>query len=221
MANGIPLGMGCGSSAAAAWQPSPGGAFRPSLDGVPTAFSKRLAVWKATLTMLLPAGWEVLWLPHVRAGGVHVARVVPSPEWRAIVVLPAEPLATSKARAVLPSSYSSKDVVANLQSLGLLGLAFTERRGDLLRIAMRDRIHQPYRAPICTLLPRLQPLAGNHGILGVALSGAGPAVLVIVSGEEKIAEASAAIRDAVEACEMPELMLCRFESVGANYSFFH
>lgn len=221
MANGIPLGMGCGSSAAG------------RLAAIAMAVHFGRLGWSSDRILEEACGLEghpdnaaACWLggfviAACEAGGVHVARVVPSPEWRAIVVLPAEPLATSKARAVLPSSYSSKDVVANLQSLGLLGLAFTERRGDLLRIAMRDRIHQPYRAPICTLLPRLQPLAGNHGILGVALSGAGPAVLVIVSGEEKIAEASAAIRDAVEACEMPELMLCRFESVGANYSFFH
>ncbi len=105
---------------------------------------------------------------------MHVARVEPPAEWRAIVVLPAEPLATSKARAVLPASYAREDVVANIQSAALLGLAFAQARGDLLRIAMRDRIHQPYRAAICPLLPPLLPLAGEHGILGVALSGAGP-----------------------------------------------
>ena len=65
-------------------------------------------------------------------------------------------------------------MVANLQSVALLGLAFAQGRGDLLRLAMSDRIHQPYRAPICPLLPLLLPLVGEHGILGVALSGAGP-----------------------------------------------
>ncbi len=111
---------------------------------------------------------------------VHAARVVPPEEWRAIVVFPAEPLATSKARAVLPASYPLEDVVANMQSVALLGLAFAQARGDLLRLAMSDRIHQPYRARICPLLPLLLPLVGKHGILGAALSGAGPAVLVIV-----------------------------------------
>ena len=100
---------------------------------------------------------------------------------------PAEPLSTSKARAVLPASYPLEDVVANLQSVAVLALAFAQGRGDLLRLAMRDRIHQPYRAPICPLLPLLLPLVGEHGILGVALSGAGPAVLVIVDGEESLA----------------------------------
>ena len=125
---------------------------------------------------------------------VHLARVVPPPEWRAIVVLPPDSLATSKARAVLPESYCRADAVANIQAVSLLGLAFAQARGDLLRAAMQDRIHQPYRAPICPMLPRLLPLAGAHGILGVALSGAGPAVLVIVRGEDELEGASAAMK---------------------------
>ena len=93
---------------------------------------------------------------------VHVARVTPPAQWRAIVVLPAEPLATSKARAVLPASYTRDDVIANLQSVSLLGLAFAQARGDLLRVAMCDRIHQPYRAAICPMLPR-SPASGGPG----------------------------------------------------------
>ena len=66
---------------------------------------------------------------------VHVARVAPPAEWRAIVVLPAEPLATSEARAALPATYSRADAVANIQSVALLGLAFAQNRPDLLRMA--------------------------------------------------------------------------------------
>ena len=44
---------------------------------------------------------------------------------------------------------------------------------------MQDRIHQPYRMKACPLLPLLLPLTENPGVLGVALSGAGPSVLII------------------------------------------
>ena len=112
---------------------------------------------------------------------MRVAQVAPPAEWRAIVVLPAEPLATSKARAVLPASLSARAMWWRIFSRWRCsGLAFAQGAGDLLRTAMSDRIHQPYRAPICPLLPLLLPLVGEHGILGAALSGAGPAVLVIV-----------------------------------------
>src|SRR6185312_2952407 len=151
---------------------------------------------------------------------VRVARVTPPPEWRAIVVLPPESLATSTARAVLPSNYPSSDVVANLQAVLMLGIAFAQRRGDLLRTAMQDRIHQPYRAQICRLLPCLLPLAGKDGILGVALSGAGPAVLVIVASENEIDRASRAILDAIhlDTVRRPLLLACSFVDSGAETS---
>jgi len=103
--------------------------------------------------------------------------------------MPSASLATEKARALLPASYSREDVVANIQSTALLVAAFAQGRGDLLRTAMQDRIHQPYRMKACPLLPLLLPLADDLAnlnpkimspkILGIALSGAGPSVLII------------------------------------------
>jgi homoserine kinase len=81
---------------------------------------------------------------------------------------------------------------------------------------MRDRIHQPYRAPICPLLPILLPLVGEYGILGVALSGAGPAVLVIVDEEEGLADATKAVQKAAENRMGMELLICRFSQAGAS-----
>jgi homoserine kinase len=127
-------------------------------------------------------------------------------------------LATSTARAVLPTDYSMADVVSNIQSVALLGLAFAQGRADLLPIAMRDRVHQPYRAEICQLLPRLLPLAGKHGILGAALSGAGPAMLVIVESEAKLEDASAAIRRELEGLPEHELLVSSFERNGFGQS---
>ncbi|MGH9589086.1 MAG: homoserine kinase, partial [Terracidiphilus sp.] len=147
---------------------------------------------------------------------VRVAQVDAPERWRAIVVLPARPLATSEARAVLPAAYPREDVVANIQAAALLGLAFAQERADFLRVAMSDRIHQPYRAPFCPLLEPLLRLVGASGVLGVALSGAGPAVLVVVEDESSVADASEAIRRAVQPAQAPELVICRFLPAGAN-----
>jgi homoserine kinase len=219
MKNEIPLGMGCGSSAAG------------RLAGVALAvhfgrlgWSSEQILEEASALEGHPDNAAACWLGGcvIAAGegrSVHVARVAPPEEWRPIVVLPTEPLATSKARAMLPDCYSRADVVANIQSVALLGLAFSQARGDLLRIAMQDRIHQPYRAPITPYLPRLLPLAGEHGILGAALSGAGPSVFVIVGSEENLPEAEAAIRASLEGLTEPEVKLCRFEQAGAREFF--
>ncbi len=48
-----------------------------------------------------------------------------------------------------------------------------------MQLATRDRLHQPYRAQLCPLLPALLPLAGSHGVMSVTLSGAGPAVMLL------------------------------------------
>jgi homoserine kinase len=216
MANGIPLGMGLGSSAAGRLAAVAMAVHFGRLD-----WSSDRILEAACALEGHPDNAAACWLGGfvIAAGdgqGVHAARVTPPADWRPIVVLPQEPLATSKARTVLPASYSRADVVSNLQSVGLLGLAFAQARADLLRFAMHDRIHQPYRAVICPLLDRLLPLAGSHGILGAALSGAGPAVLAIVDGEAALGTASAAIREALEGAQPAELLTCHFERRSAS-----
>jgi len=218
MQNEIPLGMGCGSSAAGRLA-----AIALAVHFGSLGWDDERIIAEASALEGHPDNAAACWLGGFVAAssnskGVHVARVVPPIEWRAIVVLPEKPLATSKARAVLPLTYERADVVANLQSVAMLGLAFAQGRGDLLQAAMSDRIHQPYRAAICPQLPRLLPLAGSHGVTGVALSGAGPAVLVVVDGEQSVAKASAAILAALEGMSAPELLTCCFEPKGAMLS---
>jgi len=219
MENGIPLGMGCGSSAAG----------RLAAIALASHFGKLGWTSEEILSEACaqeghPDNAAACWLGGMVVAAcegrqVHVARVDPPANWKAMVVLPGDPLPTSKARAVLPASYSRADAVANIQATSLLGLAFAQSRGDLLRPAMADRLHQPYRAEICPLLPRLLPLAGSDGILGVALSGAGPSVLLILAGEEAAPGAKKAVQDALANEAEVEILVAGFESAGACASF--
>jgi homoserine kinase len=86
----------------------------------------------------------------------------------------------------------------------LLVAAFAQNRGDLLRTAMVDRIHQPYRSEACPLLPLLLPLSEHPGVLGVALSGAGPSVLLVIE-RETAAAIRAAIRERAGDIEVIEI----------------
>jgi homoserine kinase len=216
MQNQIPLGMGCGSSAAGRLA-----AIALANHFGQLGLSAEAVLDEAYMLEGHPDNVAACWLGGFVASicegrRVYPVHVSPPQDWRVIVALPAEPLPTSVARSVLPASYWLQDVVQNLQSLSLLGLAFERGRGDLLRLAMQDKIHQPYRAAICPLLPLLLPLAGEHGILAASLSGAGPSVLTIVDNESSVTGAEAAIRRALGTQENVELLLSRFISLGAK-----
>ncbi len=220
MENGIPLAMGCGSSAAGRLA-----AIAMAVHFGGLGWDTARILYEAYLLEGHPDNVAACWLGGFVAAAcdgakVHVARVVPPEDWRAIVVFPVDPLPTSKARAVLPANYSLADVVASIQSVSMLGLAFAQARKDLLGVAMKDRIHQPYRAPICTLLPQILPLVNGEGILGAALSGAGPAVLVIVESEAALEAASDAIREAVGDSQPVRLHLCSFVHSGTSQDAF-
>jgi homoserine kinase len=179
--NEIPLGMGCGSSAAALLA---GVILASHFGGL--GWTDQQILEEACRREGHPDNVAACWLGGMTAssssndGSVITATYGKNLKWKLMLALPPVSLSTSKARAMLPDTYSRADAVANVQNTALLVSAFALDRPDLLRTAMQDCIHQPYRAVACPLLPLLLPLAGHPGIYGVALSGAGPSVLLIV-----------------------------------------
>jgi homoserine kinase len=100
----------------------------------------------------------------------------------------------------------------------LLLAAFSEGRRDWLAAALADRIHQPYRAPLCPLLPALQQLTSSKGVLGVALSGAGPSVLIFLGPKTKVNETGRRVQDHLRGHGLDaELIETRIASKGAGF----
>jgi homoserine kinase len=180
--NEIPLGMGCGSSAAAL------------LAGVLLATHFGNLKWTNQQVLeeacrreghpdnVAACCFGGMTASVVTKEGLVTATCGQDLTWNLLLALPPVSLSTKKARAVLPAHYSREDAVANIQATALLVAAFAHGRGDLLHTAMQDRLHQPYRMRVCPLLALLLPLAGRSddpAVLGVALSGAGPSVLLI------------------------------------------
>src|SRR5215510_5051293 len=99
-------------------------------------------------------------------------------EVRVVLCIPEVEMETAKMRAVLPQMVTRHDAIYNLQRAALLQAVLSERRFDLLSEALRDRLHQPHRAPLAPGLSdvlKLNDETREHpGLLGVAMSGAGP-----------------------------------------------
>ena len=194
--NDIPIGKGCGSSAAARLAGIAlavhFGRLRWTDAQIIGEASRRehhpdnaSACWMGGLTIARMAG-----LTGEDEAEAEVACIRPRGKWPLLLAVPDESLSTKEARLVLPAQYSRADAVLNVQNSMLLLAAFTQGRPDLLASALEDRIHQPYRAPLCPLLPCLQELKGKDGILGAALSGAGPSVLMFLTPRSNNARAA-------------------------------
>jgi len=82
---------------------------------------------------------------------------------------------------VLPQSVPRADAVHNLQRSTLFVAALEDRRYELLWDAMQDRLHQAARQALIPGLAEVLALPRMPGLLGVALSGAGPSVIALAT----------------------------------------
>jgi len=110
-------------------------------------------------------------------------------EWpahiRVVVVSPHSQLPTHVARAALPRTVTRKDAVHNLQRTAIFTAAIAQQHYDLLWEAMRDRLHQPHRESLVPGLAEALALPRTEGLLGIALSGAGPSIVALVNDNEE------------------------------------
>ncbi len=195
--NEIPLGMGCGSSAAALLAgvvlADHFGDLRMGDAGI-VAEASRIEGHPDNVAACWYGGFTV---SAQEGDTVQVATFAGDPGWEMLLAVQASSLATTKARAMLPESYAKADAIFNVQRASLLVAAFAQGRLELLATAMQDRMHQPYRTEACPLLKMLLPLAGEPEIAGVALSGAGPSVLVFLAAETTLLEAETRLQTLV------------------------
>ena len=120
------------------------------------------------------------------------------PDWQFLALVPDFTLPTTIAREVLPTEYTRSDAVYNIAHGAMVLKALELGDEKLLRNAMQDRIHQPYRK---SMIPDYEKIEGLIRTTGAAfcLSGAGPTLLCITRDpglEEKLAKKMPAITTA-------------------------
>ncbi len=188
--NRIPLGRGLGSSAAA-WVGGLLGAN--ALLGAPLdrpALLTLAARGEGHPDNVAAALYGGMTVSCATASGViAVSLPVPSSlSW--VVLIPQLTCSTAEARAVLPASVPRADAVFNVQRVALMLASLQVLQTDLLRTAMEDRLHEPYRLRLFPWMPAVASAAREAGALGCVLSGAGPSLLALVTeGAARVADA--------------------------------
>jgi homoserine kinase len=219
--NEFPIGKGLGSSAAA------------RLAGIAMAVHFGRLRWnssriiaEASIREHHPDNAAACWMGGVTVARMcgeneaQVARFVPKGKWPLLLAIPDEELPTEKARSVLPHEYSRADTVANIQNSMLLLAALFQGDRKLLACSLEDRIHQPYRAELCPLLPALQDLPEEDGVLGTALSGAGPSVLMFLDPKARLEKTKARVDGRLKGRGLKaELVVTSIAKRGGEMSF--
>jgi len=112
------------------------------------------------------------------------------PDWEFLALVPDFTLPTTVARQALPTEYDRADAVYNIAHGALVLKALELGDEKLLRNAMQDRIHQPYRKKMIPDYDKIESLIRTTGA-AFCLSGAGPTLLCITRNpglEEKLAK---------------------------------
>ncbi len=101
-------------------------------------------------------------------------------DWHITVGIPDYELATNVARSVLPESYSLEDAKFNARKYAMLVHAIDTKDAELMKASMDDRLHQPYRERLVPGFKEIkEALKHEEDVLGVVISGAGPAIIII------------------------------------------
>ena len=119
----------------------------------------------------------------VEAGRVYSVSVPVSEKIRFAVFHPPFELKTETARSVLPDSYQRADAVYNLSRSALMTASLFSGATENLRVAVQDKIHQPYRLGLIQDGDAVFRLSYELGSLGTYISGAGPTIIALVDAE--------------------------------------
>lgn len=188
VSNEVPLGRGLGSSAAAYVagaaaalrahneDASPDRVFRIAAEMEGHADQAAAAVYGGLA--LIPAEGRPLRLP------IH-------PSLRPIVAVPDTRLPTSRARAVLPATYSRDVMIRSMGRVAALTAGLTTGDPELLAAAHGDEVHESWRNELSPEVGELISVARRAGALHAARSGAGPSVVAFVTQDEAEKVASA------------------------------
>ncbi len=138
-------------------------------------------------------------------------------EWDITVCIPDFELSTNIARSVLPENVPMSDAVYNAKHLAMLIQAVNNKDVSLMKAALHDKLHQPYREKLVPGMKEImEAFKHEDGVIGCVLSGAGPSILVI-SCKYDLDKIKATVRDIWEGQSIKtDIRVLKVENNGAE-----
>lgn len=175
----IPVCRGLGSSAALI---AGGAAAANLLHGSPLPPAELLEVTneiEGHPDNLAPAIYGGLTASLVEDGKPRTVKLPLSPTLRWVAAIPDFELSTHLARAALPKEVAFVDAVYNASHVAVLVGALGRGDRELIAMALRDRLHQPYRESLIPEYGKVKAAAEQCGAIAFCISGAGPTLLAL------------------------------------------
>ena len=138
-------------------------------------------------------------------------------EWDITLCIPNFELSTSISRSALPQEVPLQDAVFNAKHLAMLIQAVSTKNEKLMKIALHDKLHQPYREKLVPGMKEImEAFKHEDGILGCVLSGAGPTIMVI-SHKYDLDKIKATVKEIWEMQSIKsEIKTLKIENTGAT-----
>ncbi len=190
----IPVCRGLGSSAALI---AGGAAAANLLHGSPLSPAELLEVTNAIEghpDNLAPTIYGGLTASLVEDGIPRTVQLPLSPRLRWVAAIPDFELSTRMARNVLPAAVSFGDAVYNASHAAVLVGALADGDRELIAMALRDRLHQPYREKLIPEYNKVKAAAERCGAIAFCISGAGPTLLALTDDKKFAARFDGAAR---------------------------
>lgn len=113
------------------------------------------------------------------------------------LLIPDFELSTELARSVLPVNVSRQDAIFNISRSALLIKALERGDRQLMRIALEDKLHQPYRTKLIQGFETAETAAKKLDAMGICISGAGSTLLCIADRPEFSAEMEKELKESL------------------------
>ena len=174
--NSVPLARGLGGSATAVLAGTTAAYLFAGVGLETSRILDQSSVIETHPDNLTPSLVGGLTISVVDEGHIAYVKVTPPSELTTVTLIPDRPLETGETRRVVPMQFSREDMIFNIRGAGMIMAALSTGNLESLALAMRDRLHQPYRVPLLPGMTAIFEAALDAGSPGVALSGAGSGI---------------------------------------------